>query len=100
MTLANLTPDETPTWFKMYSFKEAYGVSSLEPVELDRLAHRMANDSSIMQQYFEFYNLLGDPKLEQGCDQDCYDNLLCSIVRTDTSTNSTRCDDLLGGPSF
>lgn len=39
LTAANLTPDQPPTWFKEYSFREAFGVTDLSPYTLSKLVN-------------------------------------------------------------
>lgn len=58
LTEANLRPDISPRWFKLYSFKEAYGVDSLRPDALDGLVERFAMDQSLLYQYFRFDYLM------------------------------------------
>lgn len=78
----------------MYSFRAAYKVGSLRPQELDKLAHRMAINEDLLKQHFRFYNLLGDPKLAEGCDRECGEKLLCNIVMAN-SGDWTQCDQII-----
>nr|CAD7441275.1 unnamed protein product [Timema bartmani] len=91
LTEANLRPDLSPDWFKLYSFRQDYGVKNLLPAELDSLAHRMAANHTLIQQYQRFYVKIGDPSLENGCNDDCMRSRLCDIV-TAESGDSTQCD--------
>lgn len=52
LTEANLTPDKPPRWYKLYSFKEAYGLDSMSYEALGKLVERMVTDISIMQKYY------------------------------------------------
>lgn len=54
LTEANLTPDISPRWFKLYSFTEAYGVDDLSPSNLNELAERFARDKSLLEQYYRY----------------------------------------------
>nr|CAD7195606.1 unnamed protein product [Timema douglasi] len=91
LTEANLSPDHSPDWFKLYSFRQEYGVKNLLPAQLDSLAHRMAANHTLIQQYQRFYVKVGDPSLENGCNDDCMKSRLCDIV-TAESGDSTQCD--------
>lgn len=51
LTEANKDNSVNPTWFKLYSFKDEYGVESLSPIELDKLTHKLAGNSSLIQEY-------------------------------------------------
>lgn len=52
LTEANLTPNKPPRWYKLYSFKEAYGLESMNYEQLGNLIKRMTADASIMQKYY------------------------------------------------
>lgn len=54
LTDANLLPALTPTWYQLYSFKQAYGVNSLRPNEMAKLAGNIARNRSLTEQYFRY----------------------------------------------
>lgn len=54
LTEANLTPNKPPRWYKLYSFKEAYGLENTSYEQLGDLIKRMTTDISIMQKYFRY----------------------------------------------
>nr|CAD7259209.1 unnamed protein product [Timema shepardi] len=91
LTEANLSPDHSPDWFKLYSFRQEYGVKNLLPAQLDSLAHRMAANHTLIQQYQRFSVKNGDPSLQNSCGDDCLRNSLCDIV-TARSGDTTQCD--------
>lgn len=39
LTAANLVPDQSPKWFKEYSFREAFGVDDLSPFSINKLVN-------------------------------------------------------------
>lgn len=41
-----------PNWYKLYSAKETYGLSSLRPSEMYDLVMRMARDSRLFQHFY------------------------------------------------
>ena len=41
-----------PHWYRLYSARQAFGLSSLSPNEWDRLVHRMALDERLFQKYY------------------------------------------------
>ncbi|PNF14903.1 hypothetical protein B7P43_G04321 [Cryptotermes secundus] len=51
LTKANTNASVNPTWFKLYSFKDIYGVESLTPTEMDKLTHRLAANRSLLEEY-------------------------------------------------
>lgn len=94
LTEANLKGNATPNWFKLYSFKDTYGVESLSPTSLDRLVQNMATNISLLEQYSRYYVKEADTALARGCDTKCLQEKLCEIATAETG-NSTQCDILL-----
>ncbi|XP_068081271.1 sphingomyelin phosphodiesterase [Anabrus simplex] len=92
LTQANENPDQKPTWFKLYSFREAYGVKSMTPTALDELVHQMAANHEILQQYHRYY--VKESDMYSHCDTSCQKEMLCGIVQTDSS-DRTKCEELL-----
>lgn len=93
LTEANLTPDVPPKWFKLYSFKEAYGVDDLSPNSLNELAERFARNKSLLDQYYRFKVRAADTALQFGCDDSCHKKNLCAIV-TSAFGDTERCEEL------
>lgn len=53
LTLANSQPvTETPEWYKLYSFVQAFGVNNLQAIEVDKVLYKMAQDHSLLDDYF------------------------------------------------
>ena len=50
LTAANLN---NPSWFKLYSAKEAYGLESLRPKHLYEFVIRMAEDDQLFQKFYK-----------------------------------------------
>lgn len=46
LTLANLTPNQSPAWFKEYNFQNEYGIPNLSPASLSNLAETFARTPS------------------------------------------------------
>ncbi|CAH1104931.1 unnamed protein product, partial [Psylliodes chrysocephalus] len=91
LTLANLNGDKNPEWYKLYSFKEAYGVKTLEPEEMSKLVFQMTKKHELIDQYYRFKFRNGDIALQEGCDDDCKKDLLCTMVKTEYG-DDTVCD--------
>lgn len=49
LTLANLTPNEAPHWFKEYDFQAEYGMDNLSPRALDELVNTFARTPSMLK---------------------------------------------------
>ncbi|KAJ8974387.1 hypothetical protein NQ317_006166 [Molorchus minor] len=82
LAAANLDTENPPTWYKLYSFKDAYGVDSLEPSELDGLLQRMTKDHSLINQYYIFKYRNSTYPNTNSCDDSCLKGLLCDISTT------------------
>ncbi|XP_068081428.1 sphingomyelin phosphodiesterase-like isoform X1 [Anabrus simplex] len=94
LTEANQNGKQKPKWYKLYSFRKAYGVKSMTPAALDELVHRMAAHHELLEQYQRYFVKDGDPLLSTGCDTSCLTSRLCGIVQTD-ATDKTKCEELL-----
>lgn len=82
LTLANLTPEKNPNWYKLYSFKEAFGVKSLEADQIHNLVMKMTQRHELLDQYHRYKFREGDNEMVKGCDDVCKKDLLCSMVKT------------------
>ncbi|CAG9854053.1 unnamed protein product [Phyllotreta striolata] len=83
LTLANLNRDKKPQWYKLYSFKDAYGVNSLDATEISKLVYKMTKNHQLIDQYYRFKFRNSDAALKEGCDDDCKKDLLCTMVKTE-----------------
>lgn len=54
MTKANTNATVNPDWFKLFSFKDIYGVESVTPIEMDKLTHRLAANRSLLEEYSRY----------------------------------------------
>ncbi|KAF5308345.1 hypothetical protein FQR65_LT18218 [Abscondita terminalis] len=53
---ANSQLEMSPEWFRLYSAKDAYGMSSLMPVEWHNLIYKMVRDETLFKKYYKFYH--------------------------------------------
>ncbi|XP_022919311.2 sphingomyelin phosphodiesterase-like [Onthophagus taurus] len=92
LTEANRNPNSPPNWFKLYSFKEAYGLKSTNLSDLYDLTLRMKKDPEklLLKQYYKFYTRESDVKMTEPCNSKCLDNLMCSITGVDFK-DSVKC---------
>ncbi|XP_060525780.1 sphingomyelin phosphodiesterase-like [Cylas formicarius] len=93
LTDANTHPDTPPAWFKLYSFKEAYGVERLAPVALNDLLHLMARNHSLLTDYHRYRFRNSDPALRAGCDAKCQKKYLCEMS-TSRVDKKSHCKEL------
>ncbi|XP_059484529.1 sphingomyelin phosphodiesterase-like isoform X2 [Neocloeon triangulifer] len=94
LTEANLAgPDVPPNWQKLYNFKEAYGLASLHPKDLDAFVTNLVKDKDLQDKYYGYYVKLGDSSLEKGCNDKCRKSLICDIVTT-VHTDDAKCKSM------
>lgn len=95
MTEANLNASLSPNWFLEYSFTDAYNVTNLSPGSLDELMTSFALDPELLSTYWMHKVKMGDPSLEDGCDNECLSKHLSEIVTTEFGSDNPRRDELI-----
>ncbi|XP_071451895.1 sphingomyelin phosphodiesterase-like [Hetaerina americana] len=95
LTAASHQPaTQKPDWFKLYTFREAFGVDNITTSSIHELTHKMLDNEDLLKTYFRYYVSEGDPFLAQGCDEKCLKGLLCEIV-TSQPNDPTQCNQLV-----
>ncbi|KAJ8949027.1 hypothetical protein NQ318_005201 [Aromia moschata] len=79
-----------PEWYKLYSFKEAYGLTDLGLQRFGDLLKKMSDSQDLLWQYFRFLVRDSDVKLKEGCNKKCLEQLLCYITAVETN-DSVNC---------
>lgn len=80
---ANKNKSKSPNWYKLYSFKEAYGLPNLDYKNLQVFNEKLLNDSKLAKQYYEFYVRESTAQLKTPCTGECIDKKICRISTTD-----------------
>ncbi|XP_011690160.1 PREDICTED: sphingomyelin phosphodiesterase-like [Wasmannia auropunctata] len=80
LTLANATPDQRPTWYKSYSFKEEYGLSDLTYNSLHIWLSKLSSDEELLNRYYRHYFKQAEPSLRNECDAKCMRTYMCRII--------------------
>uniref|UniRef100_A0A182X154 Sphingomyelin phosphodiesterase n=1 Tax=Anopheles quadriannulatus TaxID=34691 RepID=A0A182X154_ANOQN len=95
LTSANMSPDERPAWFRMYSFQEEYGLSDLSPAGVDAMIQRLGTPAGRdeLRRYWEYKVKLADASLATDCTEECLLNHLCEIV-TNQADDLRKCQEL------
>lgn len=84
-----------PSWYKLYSFKEAWGVGDMTDLsQIDEVVRKIATDKNSLNQYFRFKVREGDPYMQEGCNVKCQKTNICRLVTTEYGDNR-KCDELL-----
>jgi len=74
-----------PQWRRSYKFKDAYGLTSLLPTDLDELYKRFKVDDQLIQLYHKYHRK--ESPWDNECDKNCVKNLLCGIRSCDIYSN-------------
>ncbi|KAG5672941.1 hypothetical protein PVAND_003028 [Polypedilum vanderplanki] len=94
LTEANLTPNQSPRWYKQYSFKESFNIQDLSPASLDNLLKAMSQDRKLARNYFRYKIKDADPFLKKGCQDNCLKNHICEIVINEFN-DKRKCNELM-----
>ncbi|XP_063872462.1 sphingomyelin phosphodiesterase-like [Scylla paramamosain] len=94
MNLTEAHETETARWYQLYSARDLYGMEGLTPQDWQSLAERMAVDRDLFNLYIENFVSGGDPYLELGCDDLCYEQRLCDMV-TSNRNDLDHCSAIL-----
>ncbi|KAF7272237.1 hypothetical protein GWI33_014949 [Rhynchophorus ferrugineus] len=93
LTEANLNKDESPNWYKIYSFKEAYDVPSLQPEDIGDLLVKMAKNHTYLSNYHLHRYKNSDSAVATECDNKCQKKYLCRFA-TYINGDTTKCNEL------
>lgn len=92
LSLANSAGSRGPDWYKLYSFKTAYGLKDLNYQSLSDLHERLQTDSQLAHQYVQFHIRESDFAFEKGCNATCVASQICHISAIDAD-ESIRCGE-------
>ena len=87
LTKANENSKSSPEWYKLYSFKKAYGLHDLQLKSLGKLYWRMTSnnsDNELVDKYFRYMFRDSDAPDRKRCDSNCKKWLVCTIPTADT----------------
>ncbi|CAG9761859.1 unnamed protein product [Ceutorhynchus assimilis] len=79
LTKANENPNNYPEWYKIYSFRDAFGLSTLQPKDMGNLLINMAKNHSQLAEYHLYRYKNSDIAVNTVCDQDCQKGYLCEF---------------------
>jgi hypothetical protein len=94
LTEANQHPNRSPNWFKLYSFREHFGLEDLSFATMNKLMKAFGHLDESLMKYWRIKQKTSDPIMERGCDQKCLRRTLCDITRTEFDDDS-KCEQLL-----
>ncbi|XP_064489276.1 sphingomyelin phosphodiesterase-like [Ornithodoros turicata] len=85
---ANEHPDIEPDWTLEYSAKSAFGLSSLDASQWDRLLRKMEHNDALFNKFYRFFYKFSP--LAEPCDEKCRRKLIC-IQKTSRSSDQRFC---------
>ncbi|CAH1158391.1 unnamed protein product [Phyllotreta striolata] len=84
--------DNEPIWFKLYTAKEAYGMSSLYPEEWDKLIKNMAKNDNLFKAFYR--NYYRESPTAPFCDAQCKVQILCDLKTARSQDRLHICNEL------
>ncbi|XP_023936215.2 sphingomyelin phosphodiesterase 1-like [Bicyclus anynana] len=93
LTEANLTPDKSPRWFKLYDMKDSFQLHDLSATSMNQLVYSMVTDRKfLLDDYAVFSSKQSD--LMPYCDTDCKIQMICNSV-TSVLWDRKECNKLI-----
>ncbi|XP_044758085.1 sphingomyelin phosphodiesterase-like [Coccinella septempunctata] len=92
LSLANSQGSKGPEWYKLYSFKSAYGLKDLDYDSLSDLHERLQSNPQLAKQYVQFHIRESDFAFESGCNATCVESQICHISAVDAD-GSIKCGE-------
>ncbi|XP_023315583.1 sphingomyelin phosphodiesterase-like [Trichogramma pretiosum] len=77
MNLKEANLYDYPVWYKLYSVKQTYQMSSLLPKDWDSLIDKMLNEPNMFDTYYR--NYFKNSPVRPSCADDCKKRLLCDL---------------------
>ncbi|CAH1103351.1 unnamed protein product [Psylliodes chrysocephalus] len=84
--------DNEPIWYKLYTAKDAYRLSSLHPEEWNRLIKNMADDPDLFNLFYR--NYYRDSSHRPYCDAQCRIQILCDLKTGKSQDRLHLCNEL------
>lgn len=80
LSAANLYPNERPSWYKSYSFKEEYDLEDLSVESLNGFLVNASRSDSVLNTYYNHFFKHAQPRLKSECTSSCKEQYLCRAV--------------------
>ncbi|GCC38205.1 hypothetical protein chiPu_0016717, partial [Chiloscyllium punctatum] len=90
LNLTEANEGDNPRWVFLYRLREAYGMKSAFPVDMDNLINRFLLDDGLFQRYWFLYH---KGHTAQPCQQACKTATICAL-RTGRADDPALCKDL------
>ncbi|XP_021931289.1 sphingomyelin phosphodiesterase-like isoform X3 [Zootermopsis nevadensis] len=81
-----------PIWYKLYSTRSAYQMSSLLPQDWDNLLNKLAGDTKLFDLYYKHY--WKNSPVRPTCDAECKKRMLCDLRSGRSHDRKGLCQEL------
>lgn len=92
MSLREANLYDYPIWYKLYSARSAYEVSSLLPQDWDQLLIKLAEDQNLFDQYYKYY--WKNSPVRPSCDAECRKRMLCDLRSGRSHDRKVLCQEI------
>lgn len=91
---ARNNPSVPPRWHLHYSFRQAFGLNNFSPAGIDQLVFDISRNRNLGRNLFRYRVKNGDPRMQNGCNDDCLRSQVCTLV-TNEHADNRRCNQVL-----
>ncbi|XP_067010810.2 sphingomyelin phosphodiesterase [Anabrus simplex] len=92
MNLKEANLYDYPIWYKLYSTRSAYHMTSLLPQDWDNLLNRMPTDSDLFDLYYKHY--WKNSPVRPTCDAECKKRMVCDLRSGRSHDRKNLCQEL------
>ncbi|KAI5755410.1 hypothetical protein M8J77_016576 [Diaphorina citri] len=92
MSLREANLYDYPIWYKLYSARSAYQVSTLLPQDWDLLLIKLAEDQNLFDQYYKYY--WKNSPVRPSCDAECRKRMLCDLRSGRSHDRKVLCQEI------
>ncbi|KAL0268955.1 UNVERIFIED_CONTAM: hypothetical protein PYX00_010720 [Menopon gallinae] len=92
MNLKEANLYDYPIWYKLYSARKAYSMTSLLPQDWDELLKRLTSDSDLFDLYYKHY--WKNSPVRPNCNPECKKRMLCDLRSGKSHDRKLLCQDL------
>lgn len=92
MNLREANLYDYPIWYKLYTTRSSYQMTSLLPQDWDQLLIKFAEDQNLFDQYYKYY--WKNSPVRPSCDAECRKRLLCDLRSGRSHDRKVLCQEI------
>ncbi|KAK6631215.1 hypothetical protein RUM43_014312 [Polyplax serrata] len=92
MNLKEANLYDYPIWYKLYSARKAYSMTSLLPQDWDELLTRLTTENDLFDTYYKYY--WKNSPVRPACDAECKKRMLCDLRSGKSHDRKLLCQEL------